>query len=770
MSNNPRRPILFNGEVYSSPVEKRNVGGAIEYPLTYDEARTQVIDGIRTTREYLRQMPQGSRLPNEVVMCIRMQPKFSAKSYYPDSLFDLNKTRFGLQEIGSRNWRGETIENNENQVIPSKPDKLFFVRTTERGLTRFEQELNKSEYGVSKGFIEDIRKVSSLDLLSSAEQILGLSNDWSNGRLEAVLHPFSIDRDVALQHFLDHIGKVGADISQVKYKQYGGGVTFISFDGNIELIQSLRGYNPLRTLHPLEVRGLPSIERGLSATGGPLPPIFKQKSSIVVGVIDGGAVPGNPYLDNYIEIVNSVSGPVDDMCLEHGMQVSGAVLYGPLNKYSSKDVLPEPAVSVKSFRVLSANPEYDPELYEIIDAIEDIIPANEGKISVYNLSLGPAGPVLDDSISRFTFACDLLSKQYNVLFCVAVGNDGEKEGYNRIQSPSDMVNGLAVGAYTKIDGIKGRASYSCIGPGREGNKMKPDLLAFGGCGQNPIHLVGPVVGGRVWNAGTSFASPIVAGAAGRLIGESNKAIDALIARTLLIHSSIEADTDIHSVDLGHGFLPDDLDKITTCQDKSYTLIYKGELEPGKYAEFAIPWENEIEDGKVSFHWTVAVLTDVDHQSPDDYTSSSVEMVFYANRSKYTFSKGGKNKVVDISVDSKKAQDLLDDGWKQSNFPASDSSPARYRNEDELRADLKWDSLDTRVIRKKAVGVKDPIFHIHAISRGNRVNQSKVKFALILTVHAPDAKVDLYSRVLNRFSALVPLTLNAQSTVPVTVGG
>lgn len=61
---------------------------------------------------------------------------------------------------------------------------------------------------------------------------------------------------------------------------------------------------------------------------------------------------------------------------------------------------------------------------------------------------------MDDNISRFTYALDRLTYnveegEINPLFCTAVGNDGNRGEYlNRIQTPSDMVNGLAVGAYT----------------------------------------------------------------------------------------------------------------------------------------------------------------------------------------------------------------------------------------------------------------------------------------------------------------------------------
>ena len=767
MSNN-RRPILYNGEVYSSPISKKPSNIPKNHPVTFEQAQTKALQDIAKTKSTLRELPKDIRLPNEVILCLRMQPEFTAKSYYPDSLFDIKTTKFGLKEIGSRIWTSpgsQIFPPHESEKMTS--GKLFFVRATEESLETLEKQIQKSERSQTKSFVKDIRTISSFDLLDSSEQVLGITDQWQEGRLEAIIHPFNIDKEIALDQFLQLIESAGANLDLVKYKRYGDGVTFVSFFGNRDIIDTITGYNPLRTVHPLKMRDLPSITRGSAILPGPLPPDFKKKSPIVVGVIDGGCVDGHPYLKNYVEITDSVPGPRLDAYTSHGMQVCGTVLYGPLNKYAAKDKLPEPPVSVKSFRVLSKGTS-DPDLYDVIDAIEDIVPANP-EISVYNLSLGPRGPIFDDSISRFTFSCDYLSHQYNILFCVAVGNDGEIDGYDRIQAPSDMVNGLAIGAYTLVNGKIERAPYSCIGPGREGNKMKPDILAFGGSDQSPIHLLAMEPNKKLWSMGTSFASPSVAAAAGQLVGASNKTIDPVTVRALMVHSVIEKNKDGHKIDTGHGILPDDLNDMVSCVDKSYTLIYKGELEQGKYAEFTIPWIDEIKTGNVSFRWTLALSTQIDAQSPDDYTSGSIEIVFYPNKDVYNFRKGSRTKIKNINKDSDEISLLLNDGWKQATFPTTSSSPPQYNTEDELRkSDLKWDTLDTRTISKRANGISNPVFHVHSMGRGSRTESSKTKFSLILTVEATGASVDLYTKVLSKFSALVPIKVSITNTVSVKV--
>lgn len=138
---------------------------------------------------------------------------------------------------------------------------------------------------------------------------------------------------------MDLINTSGGDIGKVRFKQYGEGITFISFIGDKNILNAVSGYNPLRTIHPLKVRSLPASPRSHSIFSGPNPPTFNEKSQITVGVIDGGTNI-NPYLNNYVEIIESVSGSPLAGYMDHGTQVCGTVLYGPLNEFTSKMYYP----------------------------------------------------------------------------------------------------------------------------------------------------------------------------------------------------------------------------------------------------------------------------------------------------------------------------------------------------------------------------------------------------------------------------------------------
>ena len=317
-------------------------------------------------------------------------------------------------------------------------------------------------------------------------------------------------------------------------------------------------------------------------------------------MFDGGIDPNHPLLRGYAEQDEglSIKTPAAAEGIAHGTAVAGAMLYGPLNDHDAKTPLPALAVSVVSIRALPTSNPADIDLYESIDVIEAAVPARKD-IKVFNVSFGPRGPILDDMISRFTFALDLLAVGHKIAFCVAVGNDGAAgSGMNRIQAPADLVNGLGIGAYTERRNGKVHAPYSCQGPGRECAKLKPDVVAFGGCDQRPIHLVAVAPGIKVLSAGTSFASPIVAALGGQ-VAESFERGTALLARALLIHSA-EHPNDEPDNFLGHGIVPANLDGLLRCEEKAVTVIYQGDIAAKKMVKLRILLPpNVVTNGKVA---------------------------------------------------------------------------------------------------------------------------------------------------------------------------
>lgn len=761
MSNRSNRPILYRGEAYSHAIQKSRKMIPQEPKITFDEARANIIASIDTISERIQEIPADCKLPNECIVSLRVAAELADKSYYyPSQLLYPSSQASELQDVGSRLVQRKTIPKKSTEGI----DRIFYVRTTENGLEKLKRKLNQRQASLTKAFMLDVRKISGVDLISGTEKIAGFNEEWKSGKVEVTLHPFQLDRAVALTHFRSFLIANNLEIDTLRVKQYDSeGLTFASFDASLEAVRRLGNYNPLRSVHPLTFRGLNTQDGVILQTGCPEIQAMIKRPETVVGVIDGGYTTGNTGVDQYVEVVDSVTDPADPDSAIHGSLVTSAVLFGAINGYASTDLLPNPEVRVRNFRVLSSK-RTGPELYEVIDAIERIVPENND-IQVYNLSLGPGGPIEEGTVDRFTYALDLLSKRYNVLFCVAVGNDGNIDGYDRIQSPSDMVNGLAIGAYTRRNGQQLKAEYSCVGPGREGNKLKPDLLAYGGCPTDRMEVVFSSPNRTARLFGTSIATPLASLRAGSLIGRSGGIINALTARTLLIHTANRSNEGGHSCQTGHGLLPE-LNDIVECAEKSYTLIFEGEIDRGNYREFPIPWVKELATGKAVFNWTLAVQSSVDPNSPEDYTTSSVEVTFYPNIFKYAYRDPSSNAVknIDLDEDPESARTLERQGWKASAYPVPESPDLQINKGQHIRNDLKWDSVDTRYVSKLARSLKSPMFHVHALARGHRRESAKVRFALVLTITAEKAEFDIYSRVVARYTQLLPIKMNIQTNV------
>lgn len=774
MAEERRRLILGNGEQYVQWVEKRPRGRAPELPRTYGEARTLVRTGLATSLARYDDLPPQKRLPNEAVFCLRLHPDVTAKSYEPWALFEDVPE---LKKVGSRYYR-EAIENvaktkrvdrlREENVSVAE-GRLVFVQSSPQGFQRFMRHLDRAESAVRAPFREAVRRIERVDILRADEQILGFDWAWKEGRVELIFHPSRSDPDQQLQFIFDLFDEVGAATDTSHPSIYPGGPTFISCRLNRSALNALAETNPLRAAHPLTFSGLEDL-RSAPTSPAPKPPQTQTKSTIKVGIFDGGTEPTVPLLQGHVEedVSLAIKTAPDSVYIAHGTAVAGAALYGPLNGVAHSAHLPPPPVSVVSIRALPVSNPKDQDLYEAIDVIENAVPKRKD-VKVFNISFGPRGPILDDPISRFTYVLDSLSFKHKVTFFVAVGNDGHKVGHERIQAPSDIVNGLGVGAFTLSGGRPIVAPYSCRGPGRECGKMKPDLAAFGGCDNFPMHLVSTTSGKKVGHWGTSFASPVAARLGAQAI-EGVERSSSLLARALLIHSA-KHPVGSPDHDLGHGCIPESVDDLLLCDGGSVTVVFQGDILPAKIVKLPIPLPSDLDiPGKIQIAWTVAGLPPVNPIHPGDYTCCCLEDTFYPHSSVFNYSPPkelkGKPQKLHVEGDKKAIAKLLSQGWTQSLFPVSESGNT-YRSEAERRAlDCKWEPIVRRSKSKFAVGIHEPSLTLHAIGR-HGVND-RFDYVAVITVRAPSYKGDLYTAIRTHYPALAPIRVRTEAEIRVQI--
>ncbi|MDR1319854.1 MAG: S8 family peptidase [Gracilibacteraceae bacterium] len=747
-----KHPIIANGELYVEPISRRTGPMAKKIPNEYPIAKQKMIRCIDQIFEQVQK--QEEIFMDEKVICVRMEPKFEAKSYVPASIVSGDGN---LEIIGGRKYRIDAMAESEEDTDA----KLYFIKATDRGLRNLKTVLEKGSRDNVESWRKQIGSIRSMDFLSRDEKIMGFPDDWDSGTVEVVLHPMAGETDEMISLFRS-TSKFPEN--RMIIRSYDDGPTFISAICSKDEVAKISALNPLRAIHPMGQVSIAPI-RTLPSNSAPQAPDAKKKSKITVGVFDGGIAENVPLLSKYVTAVNCVSAPRDDDYAEHGTGVCGTVLYGNLAGRNSTDKLEIPPVSVEIYRVLPVKDTFDFELYEAIDAIEDVI-KKRPDIKLFNLSFGPAGAIVDDSISRFTYVLDLLTYKVadgdiNPLICVAVGNDGECDyPHNRIQSPSDMINGLSIGAYAyAADGSKTRASYSCVGEGREGAKIKPDILDFGGSIDRPFILVGAKPGTLSAAAGTSFASPFAAHKIGKLMARSDRIIPH-IGRTLLIHTAQKCDT-LTQVEQGFGFCLDDVDDIINCEDNKVIILYSGVLDSSQTVRLPVfaPKINDVK-GNVVITWTVSTIVNPNVNDPDAYSCNCIEDVFVPHSMTYNFTKEGfSNKKLNLLKPDHNIQvkGLLDNGYTQSEFPVS--HPAKkYWDETDLRAlDLKWDAVIRKFVTMRGSSILNPALTLHAIGR-NGYETEKIKYFSAITIEAPKYSGSLYDAILQNYQNLAPIEI------------
>lgn len=751
-NSNGKHPILANGEYYIEALNKKNFSGPRDYPYEYDEAKTRLAGNIESIQNTISKN-RDEIFIKEKVLCIRLEPKFEAKSYEPSALLAGSK----MKMIGGRKYKPN--EETEEKA------KLYFVKTTDEELEDLKNKLVLGNKDNVKTWRNQICTIRSIDLLEDEEKVMGFEETWNQGTVEIVLHPLGDDTKEMISKFFE-ISGLGKEEAAVRV--YDDGLTFVCTKMNKQTIDKVKKYNPLRSIKPMQDEWDEPFRMGAMTGDAPQLPDKILKSQIKVGVFDGGVKENIPLLENYVNNYDLVSTSPTKGSQEHGSGVCGAVLYGELSGMSSKDIVNNPTVNVESFRVLPAVKSGDVlndfEMYSTIDIIEEIVTIRRD-IKIFNLSFGPRGAIIDDDLNRFTYALDKLTYdvpegEMNPLFCLAVGNDGKMTSpADRIQSPSDMVNGLAVGAYTiNAYDEKIRAEYSCVGPGREGAKVKPDVLEYGGSPSRPFVIVLPDENQLGVGAGTSLASPVVAGKIGRLMANSNNIVPHL-GRTLLIHFA-ESDGLAGDIEYGFGCVPKDVTDVLNCEDNRVTILYSGEIMSSTSVKLPIflPEINKM-NGNARIQWTISTVVNPNVNDPDAYTNNCIEDTFYPNDFVYNFRKGSKSKKLNLLIPEQlqMAEELANQGYIKSELPVSGSAQKSHREAELRNSDFKWDTVIRKQKSMRVTSLMNPFLSLHAIGRDEYVHE-KICYNVVITIEVPKYQGSLYDNILQRYNNLMPIKI------------
>lgn len=720
--------LLGYGERLTERVEPVVGGSPKKAAYSFDEAKRRLAPMLRSVAANLAELPDAACPNGEAVAVVTIHPEYLAKSYYPVDL--LRAT--GLEPIGSKPARVKPDRWAKKGSPSASPSTELFVSGKRRDFLALATELGT--WAESLRGADELARIEAFRAPTPEERIISQGRLDAHPLLEVVLHtPHAERSDYIVDAFLKFAGANDGE-PDVDRRIYIGGLCFMPLRIERKSLREVARFPFMRAVRPMpKLRPFSPVTRSWGRAkpfevslpdGGPVDPALR------VAVFDGGLAPRGPFAKWADSHDAPGVGKPRPEYLEHGHQVTSALLFGCL---SSDGETATPFGRVDHFRVLDESSGGDDDLYDVLHRIRNVLQGRSYEF--INLSIGPELPVDDDEVHAWTATLDEHLSSGKTLATVAVGNGGERDeslGYNRVQVPSDSVNALAVGATDSPTEPWGRADYSSVGPGRSPGAVKPDVVAFGGSNRHPFWVLDDVDPKRsAMTAGTSFATPSVLRAAMGVRAHFGELLTPLAIRALVVHCAVPGE---RRAETGWGRVPDGLDELVTCPEGTARIVYQGELSAAQYIRAQIPVPAEALDGMVTITATLCYSTAIDPEDPGNYTRSGLDVVFRPHRGRFPKTKPGKSPSVHPST--------------AAFFQLRD-----YSHEDELRRDAhKWETVLHRTKRMRGEGLMSPVFDIHYNARASGrpdKRPNKLRYALVLTVKSPKTS-DLYERIAAKY--------------------
>jgi len=258
---------------------------------------------------------------------------------------------------------------------------------------------------------------------------------------------------------------------------------------------------------------------------------------VVVAILDTGVDYDHPDLNVVHKVDCAKRGPYNNQCYAnqgddgygHGTHVAGTVAALD-NNIGAVGVVP--GADLWSIKVLGNDGS---GWYSWIIAGVDYVTANANSIDVANMSLGGSkSTALNNAVENSIAA--------GVVYAVAAGNAaGNAANY----SPASAPNAITTSAIADFDGVGGGLNDQTIVFSTCTEYTDDSFACFSNYG-SVVDMAAPGVkifstykdGGYATFSGTSMASPLVAGAAAKLIAESASTLSPSDVLTGLINNSI----------------------------------------------------------------------------------------------------------------------------------------------------------------------------------------------------------------------------------------
>jgi len=706
-------------------------GGGDKNPVyTFAEAQARLRPMISAATRSIDELPAEACPGDQAVAAVTINPEYIAKSYYPSDFL----RALGLTAVGSRPKKIVPAKRSKGREPEEALTTELFVMGRRSAFRRWDEGI--LNWANTKGAVKAFTTIEEVHAPTTEEKIKGRLPDTGEIVFEVVLHTDALEGEHdTIPLFQKYLHRLGLE-PRFERRFYAGGLCFVDLDAPVELAEKIALFTPVRA-----VRQMPKLRllRPTFRTGGystlpvSLPEQGPVDPELRVAIFDGGLPENHPVTAWATPIDATGGGGIVPGYADHGAAVTSAFLFGHIDPAKP---LAQPYAAVDHYRVFDATPGQDPhELALVLERIDKVL--NNTHYDLVNLSIGPEVPIEDDEIHPWTAVIDDRLARGKTLATIAVGNWGnEGFGHDRVQVPSDCVNGMAVGACDSPDLPWARASYSSVGPGRSPGVIKPDLVEFGGTLQRPFIVLSPSATPTLEGTeGTSFAAPSTLRLAAGIRAHFGPTLSTLAVHALIVHTLETCNH--HCSEVGRGRIARTLQDVVVCPDDTVRVVYQGEISAKQFIRAPIPVPAITMNGMVTVKATLCFATDVDSHHPGNYTRAGLEPVFRPH--------DGKRKKADQAHAD--AKSFFGKGHKGL-------------TEEELRRDAwKWENCLHASNRFQGKSLNNPVFDIHYIARlegRDFVPDQPLKYALVVTVQSKNTP-DLYNQVVRKYATqLEPL--------------
>lgn len=400
------------------------------------------------------------------------------------------------------------------------------------------------------------------------------------------------------------------DLPEPEALNYGSGLQIYRLDGlNRDALKALSRFVGTQSLsefpsyHPLRTMSTPI--RRLRPDEFPKPKV--GHSYPVVGLIDSGTDPNNPFLQSWV-VARHDYIPRPRQVNDHGSFVAGLLIDARGLNHGDPRF---PTGSAKLVDVVALSPTEITTEDELVTILDDVV-AKHPEVRVWNLSLGSNQAAEDFHFSDLAVKLDSMQSAYNVQFVFAAGNLGPsdlcgwprppKGEVDRLATPADSARGIAVGSlahtrqHNSLVGPEEPSPFTRRGPGAI-YLPKPELVHYGGnCAMGGQYTQTGIVsingsGCLAEDIGTSFSTPLVTSILANVdMGLAARPTTNLI-KALTIHSAVLGTAVHRKEDFRYrGFgTPGDALTVLTCTDWAATLIFEFSLTPGmEFVKYPFP--------------------------------------------------------------------------------------------------------------------------------------------------------------------------------------